>query len=74
MNKGRGLSNMPVEDLRKEMEAMLLMIGFGQCESNDMIKSFYEPNEHYPLPKKSKIKPKRIVKSYFPKEQPQMKY
>ena len=44
INKGRGLSNMPIEDLRKEMEAMLLIAGFGQCENKDLIKSFYDPS------------------------------
>jgi hypothetical protein len=44
INKGRGLSNMPIEDLRKEMEAMLLITGFEQCENKDLIKSFYDPS------------------------------
>jgi len=43
INEGKGLSNMPIEDLRREMEAMLLLSGFIQFENKDLIKSFYDP-------------------------------
>jgi hypothetical protein len=65
---------MPIEDLRKEMEAMLLITGFVQCENKDLIKSFYDPSQHYPLPKQKKVNAERPDKLYFPKEQPHMKY
>lgn len=51
---------MPLEDMRKKIEATLVKIGFKREDAHDCSKSFYKAEEHSKSPNKTPGQPEDI--------------